>query len=120
MVKIELEGMKFYAYHGVLEQEQIVGNNFEVTLKLVADIGDSVFSDNINDTINYAEVYEIVQEEMRIKSKLLEHLAGRISRRILREYPQIKEVSVKVSKLTPPFHCELKSVSIELTEKQGK
>ncbi len=120
MVEISLEEMRFYAYHGVLEQEQTVGNNFEVTLKLLADVRDSVLSDNVKDTVNYAEVYEIIKEEMAIKSKLLEHLAGRINRRILAEYKLVKEVNIKISKLNPPFHSELKSVSIQLTEQRGK
>ncbi len=118
MVEISLEEMKFYAYHGVLEQEQIVGNNFEVTLKLLADVRDSVFSDNLEDTINYAEIYQIVKDEMSIKSKLLEHLAGRINQRILNDYQKVKEVNIKISKLNPPFHSDLKTVSIQLSQKR--
>ncbi len=118
MIEIILEKMKFYAYHGVLEQERIVGNDFEVSLKLLADVGDSLFSDEVEDTVNYAEVYELVKEEMMIQSKLLEHLAGRITRRIFAEYEEVNEISIKISKLNPPFYSELKAVSVQLSQRR--
>ena len=80
--KIELKAMRFYAYHGVAEQERQVGNTFLVDLTLTAPLQRAVESDNLEDTINYAEVYETVREEMRIPSRVLEHVAGRILNKI--------------------------------------
>ena len=55
--RIELEAMKFYAYHGVMPQEAKVGNHFVVNLVLTASLEQAVKSDELEDTINYATVY---------------------------------------------------------------
>ena len=76
--KIELEKMRFYAYHGVMPQETKEGNDFVVDLILTAPLEQAVKSDELDDTINYAAVYAVVKEQMDIPSKLIEHAAGRI------------------------------------------
>ena len=70
--KIELEKMRFYAYHGVMPQETKVGNDFVVDLILTAPLEQAVKSDELDDTINYAAVYAVVKEQMDIPSKLIE------------------------------------------------
>ena len=62
--KIELEKMRFYAYHGVMPQETKVGNDFVVDLILTAPLEQAVKSDELDDTINYAAVYAVVKEQM--------------------------------------------------------
>lgn len=99
---IELEGMEFKAYHGCLEQEKVRGNSFTVDFKGELDLSAAAESDNINDTLNYADIYEIVAEEMSIPSELLENVAGRIVREIERRFPQLISFSVRVSKKRPP------------------
>ena len=66
--KIELEKMRFYAYHGVMPQETKVGNDFVVDLILTAPLEQAVKSDELDDTINYAAVYAVVKEQMDITS----------------------------------------------------
>ena len=114
--KIELRKMTFYAYHGVSPQETQVGNTFVVDLLLTASLEKAVYSDDLNDTINYAEVYEMVRNEMRVPSKLLEHVAGRILTALKRRFPQLSEVEVVVSKMNPPFGGDVQSASIHLKE----
>lgn len=99
---IELEGMEFKAYHGCLEQEKARGNVFTVDFRGEADLMKAASSDNLNDTINYADIYEIVAEEMSIPSELLENVAGRIVEEIARRFPQLIRFSVRVSKRRPP------------------
>ncbi len=120
MVEITLEDMQFYAYHGVLEQEQKVGNQFIVSLSLCVEAENSLLSDEVNDTVNYAEVYQVVKDEMSIKSKLLEHLAGRIVKRLFDEFDRVQSIRIKVSKPNPPFYAQLKSVSIQLEKHRAK
>ncbi len=120
MVDILLEDMRFYAYHGVLEQEEKVGNDFIVSLSLQADVDESIESDDLNHTIDYAQVYQVVKEEMTIHSNLLEHLAGRIVKRLFAQFLSIKSIIIKVSKPQPPFHSELKAVSIQLTKNRNE
>ena len=99
---IELEGMEFKAYHGCLEQEKVRGNSFIVDFRGELDLSAAAESDNLNDTLNYGEIYDLVAEEMSIPSELLENVAGRIVREIERRFPQLVTFSVRVSKKRPP------------------
>ena len=85
---IELEGMEFKAYHGCLEQEKVRGNSFTVDFRGELDLSAAAESDNLNDTLNYAEIYEIVADEMSIPSELLENVAGRIVKAIEKKFPK--------------------------------
>ena len=99
---IELEGMEFKAYHGYLEQEKVRGNMFTVDFCGELDLSEAAESDNLNDTLNYGEIYEIVADEMSIPSELLENVAGRIVKAIERRFPELISFSVRVSKRRPP------------------
>ena len=99
---IELEGMEFKAYHGCLEQEKVRGNSFTVDFRGELDLSAAAESDNLNDTLNYADIYEIVADEMSIPSELLENVAGRIMKSIEEKFPQLISFSVRVSKKRPP------------------
>ena len=112
--KIELEKMRFYAYHGVMPQETKVGNDFVVDLILTAPLEQAVKSDELDDTINYAAVYAVVKEQMDIPSKLIEHVAGRILYALKERFPQLAAVELKLSKLNPPFGGDVHSASIIL------
>lgn len=115
-VKIVLDTMKFYAFHGVADQETRVGNYFVVDLWLTAPLQDAVKNDNLEDTINYASAYAIVKREMAIPSRLIEHAAGRILHSIKQHFPQITAIEVKLSKLTPPFGGDVHSAAVILSE----
>lgn len=99
---IELEGMEFKAYHGCLEQEKARGNLFIVDFRGELDLSAAAESDVLDDTLNYAEIYEIVAEEMSIPSELLENVAGRIVKAIEKRFPQLVRFSVRISKKRPP------------------
>ena len=114
--KIALRAMRFYAYHGVAPQERAVGNTFVVDLILTAPLGNAMRSDNLEDTINYAEVYETVRHEMAIPSRLLEHVAGRILNALHTRFPRIEEVELTLSKLNPPFGADIHCASVILKE----
>lgn len=118
-VQIELESMKFYARHGVSPQETRVGNMFVVYLLLTAPLGDAVESDRLEDTINYASVYEVVKKEMAVPSKLIEHAAGRILKALKETFPRLLAIELKLSKLNPPFGGDVYSASVILKETYG-
>lgn len=99
---IELEGMEFKAYHGCLEQEKVRGNVFTVDFRGELDLAAAAESDNLSDTLNYGEIYDIVADEMSIPSELLENVAGRIVKAIEARYPHLMKFSVRVSKKRPP------------------
>ena len=75
MARIEINDMRFYAHHGCFEQEQVIGTHFRVDLSFTTDTAKAEVSDNIEDTVNYLEVYQVVKREMMKPSHLLEHVA---------------------------------------------
>ena len=99
---IELEGMEFRAHHGCLEREKIVGNDFVVDFRGDIDMSAAIDSDNLEDAVNYALIYNVVAREMAQPSDLLEHVAGRIKKAIAAKFPQFVSFSVRVSKKRPP------------------
>ncbi len=115
---ILLENVKLYAYHGVGEQERIVGNHYLVNLKIEIDVTKAVESDLLDDTISYADVFEIVKREMAVPSKLLEHAAGRITTALRKDFPNIETIELKLSKNNPPMGADMDCASILLIDKR--
>ena len=99
---IELEGMEFRAFHGCLEREKVVGNDFVVDFCGKMDMSAAAESDDLRDAVNYAEIYEVIKEEMAKPSDLLEHVTGRIVKALEEKFPQFTSFSVRVSKKRPP------------------
>ena len=116
MATIAIEGMTFRAYHGCMEEEQVIGNTFVVDLYLESDTAKAELSDDLNDTTNYAEAYNIVKREIEIPSKLLEHVGRRILDAIKNSFPEIESSELKVSKMNPPINGQAESVSVTLIE----
>lgn len=114
MSTISIEGMEFHAYHGCFAEEQVIGNTFIVDLHLDTEADASELSDNLDETVDYAAVFEIVKEQMSIKSKLLEHVGRRILDNVLERFPEVDFAEVKVSKLNPPVGGKVHSVSVTL------
>ncbi|WP_187478243.1 dihydroneopterin aldolase [Amniculibacterium sp. G2-70] len=114
--KIIIEDKKIYAYHGILEEENKIGTYYLINLELHADLWKASESDDLNDTINYAEVNEILHQEMEINSQLLEHVAGRILRKIHEKFGNITFIKIKITKTNPPMKGEMKGVSVELEQ----
>lgn len=115
---IFLENIRFFAHHGVGEQETLVGNEFTVSLKLKVDIQRAMHSDNVADTVSYADVYETVKTEMSIPSKLLEHVSGRIINKLFQSFPQIEEIELKLAKRNPPMGADIAAAGIEIIQKR--
>ena len=113
-MKITLHEMRFYAYHGVFAQEQRVGNYFIVELTFWADIAESLHRDELEETISYADVYEVIKAEMAIPSRLLEHVVGRISERLFATFPRMQRIALTLSKCNPPFPGEVHSAAVTL------
>ena len=113
---IKLNDMQFYAYHGVMAQETKVGNNYVVNICMVADLLRACQTDNVDDTISYALVYDLVKAQMEQPSKLLEHVAMRIYQSIRTSFPQIASLEVRLAKNNPPISGEVKSAEIIISE----
>jgi dihydroneopterin aldolase len=104
MDEIALRGMVFYGRHGVNPEETALGQRFGVDLSVWLDLSQAMRSDEIADSVSYADLYKLVRSEVEGEpSKLLEHLAGRVLDRVLARHPQVARVRVQVTKLNPPI-----------------
>ena len=112
---IQIEQMEFYSYHGHYEEERIVGNRFIVDLKMETDCKKAAVTDELDDALDYQRAYDVVKEEMKEKSYLLEHIAGRILDALFAHFPELDQADVKVSKLNPPMGGKINAVSVELS-----
>lgn len=116
MSKISIEGMEFFAHHGCFEEEQKTGTWFNVDLWMEADTQEAERDDDLDKTVNYAEVYLTVKRQMLQPSKLLENVAHRILHAVHEEYPSVKKATVKIQKMNPPLGGKIHAVSIELSQ----
>ena len=114
MGKILLEGMEFFAYHGHFKEEQIIGTKFIVDLEMMFPSEAAEYSDQLTDTINYQEVYQLVKEVMEVNSHLLENVARRILDAVKTAFPKLTFLQVKIAKVNPPLGGKVKQVSCVL------
>ena len=111
---ISLRNMRFHAFHGVMPQEQVTGGDFVVSVRAGYDVADAMRTDRVEDTLNYAVLYDLVKSEMMKPSQLLEHVAGRIGESIFREMPGVKSLDIELTKQNPPMGADCDGASVEL------
>lgn len=107
-----LHEMRFHAFHGVMPQERRVGGGFMVSLKVGYPISKAMGSDDVADTLNYAELYELVRREMSQPSSLLEHVVGRIAEAIEKAFPDVTSAEIRISKVNPPMGSDSKGAEV--------
>jgi 7,8-dihydroneopterin aldolase/epimerase/oxygenase len=118
MGKILIEDIEIYAYHGHMPEENKIGNRFIINLELDTTFEAACESDKLDDTFDYEIAYSIVREEMQKTSVLLEHIAGRILKRLFEASSLIWAAKVNISKMSPPFRGKVKAVSVELHQER--
>ena len=111
---IILQDMRFYAYHGVLPQERIVGGDYTVSVEVETDVTDAIATDDVEQTLNYAALYEVVKREMLIPSNLLEHVAARIGKAVMDNFPQVQALDLTVTKQNPPMGADCQGAGVKL------
>lgn len=109
-----LNDIRLYAFHGVLEQERRVGGEYSVSLCVHYNIYKAMETDNVADTLNYAQLLKIVKREMAIPSNLLEHVAGRIGKTVFHEFSQAEAIDLTVTKLNPPMGADCAGASVHV------
>ncbi|MBU8788643.1 MULTISPECIES: dihydroneopterin aldolase [Bacillus] len=119
MDKVYVEGMEFYGYHGVFDEENKLGQRFRVDLTAYLDLSEAGKTDRIDATINYAELYKLCKEVVEGEPvNLVETLAETIAGHVLKQFQTVQECTVKVTKPDPPIPGHYKSVAIEMTRKR--
>jgi dihydroneopterin aldolase len=112
MNKILVEGIKVYAYHGCLEEEGKIGAHYIIDVIMETDFSDAAKTDDLNKTIDYVVVYDVVKAQMAIRAKLIEQVGQRIVNELKSKFESIKKLEVKVTKLNPPMNGNVERVSI--------
>jgi len=113
---IVLTGIHGFGYHGVFDHERKEGQDFFVDLTLSVDLTKPANSDAIEDTVNYAEITDLVVEEITSNPvNLIEKLAGRIAERVLNQHLKVQAVTVTVHKPQAPVATQLKDIAVVVT-----
>jgi len=113
---VKVENLKIFAYHGCMEEEEIIGSDYVVNIKAYCVLSKKAFADDITETVNYVDLARIAEREMAVRSKLLEAVAKRISSSCMKEVPLIDDIFVSISKVCPPINADVESVTVEITE----
>lgn len=115
-MRISLQKIRLYAYHGVMSQERVVGAEYEISVSVeIAATAAACEHDRLDGTVNYATLYEIVKSEMHVPANLLEHVAWRIGRRIRSTFPEVDSVDIALTKVNPPIGAACAGATVELT-----
>jgi dihydroneopterin aldolase len=115
MDRMVLKRMVFYGYHGVYPEENRLGQKYIVDLDLRLDLSRAAQTDDVDDTINYAEIHAVVKEIAEGPPvKLIETLTEKIASALLRTYTSIINATVSVTKPNPPFDITFDGVTVEL------
>lgn len=112
MVTIHLDKLRFNAFHGILDEERILGNEYLVDCTVNFYEREEVIV-HIGDTINYVTVFDIIKKRMSIPTHLLETVAMQIGFEIYELFPQVKSISVSITKLHPPIEAIQGSVGVK-------
>jgi len=113
ITKVGLKGAEFYAFHGYYPQEQKAGNTFIIDIEVEIKSFDST-DDNINDTINYEELYAICKSEMAVTQKLLETVVLNIIQKIKTNYSNVIKGEVRLEKQAPQMGGKIAKAFVEM------
>jgi dihydroneopterin aldolase len=108
---IELKGLRFFAEHGMYAEEVKVGNSFEVDLSVECKAPEKVIT-SIDQTIDYVEIFSILQEEFSVHRSLLETAAMQIADRVRAKFPGVDKMTITIRKLNPPITNFTGSVNV--------
>ena len=119
MDRIFLRGMRFMACHGVLPHEREVPQPFEVDVEMGLDLRAAGESDDLDDTVNYAKVYDVVSTVLTVTRKyLIEALAEEIAEDLLRDFDSLRWVRVTVHKPAAPIDGIFSDVGVTILRRR--
>jgi len=116
---VKVENLKIYAFHGCMEEEKVIGSDYIVNICAICSVGKKAFEDEIGGTVDYVDLARIAKREMSVRSKLLEAVVNRIITYCFDEISVLDQISVTVSKLSPPINADVDSVSVSIDKKRG-
>ena len=115
-VWIGLEGMEFYACHGVYEEERKIGGKYIVDVLVYTNAVDAELHDDLNGTVNYEQIYKVVEQNMQQPVKLIERLVRKIMDDIRLFVVKEDTIRIKIRKLNPPLGAKVKASVVEMED----
>lgn len=112
--EIILRDLRFYAFHGVMEEERHIGNEYIVNLSVWIPYTDFMEDDDVNYTVSYADLFQIIKVEMEIPRNLLEKFCISVARRIRTSFPGVMKGRVSIKKVRPPIPSMLGEAEVAL------
>lgn len=112
--EISLNDIQLYGYHGVSEDENLLGNTFRLSLSVFIPYTEDMKKDELEFTVSYADLFSIVMSEWHLPRKLLEKVAINIVTQIKEKYPQILRGFIRIEKEHPPVRSMMGSASVTL------
>ena len=117
--EVELRGLSIYTHHGVSDAEQEVGQRLEFDISFDVPDCDAVLTDRLEDTVDYAQVCDIVALAATERSyKTLERLAQVVGERLMERYG-CESVRVRAAKPEPPLPLAIQEVAVEVTQERA-
>ncbi len=114
-MKIKLNEMVFYGFHGVHDEERRLGQRFVVSATLYTDYDKDFSIRELDDTVDYTKVYDDIREIMEsMQFQLLESCANTIADKLIRDFPLIQKLEICIQKPSVPIPGSLKSVEVEI------
>jgi dihydroneopterin aldolase len=110
--QINLEGLRFYCFHGVYEEEKIVGGWFRVDANVSVHVKKTI--EELEDVVNYVSIYDVIREEMNKPRPMLEQIASTMIDEVFELDKRIKKMKVTICKETPPIPQMQGSISIRM------
>lgn len=115
MDSIRIQDLEVYCHHGVLKEENVLGQKFLVTLELFQDTREAGVRDDLSKSINYADISHLVTKEMEQRNfKLIESVAEHLADMLLHTFPLLEKVWVEIKKPWAPILLPLDTVSVRI------
>jgi dihydroneopterin aldolase len=115
---IILSNIRTYSFHGCMDEEEKIGAEFRTDIKVKTNLTEAAKTDDLQFGLDYTRLNEIVIDEMKKRSKLMETVALRIIERIFQEFEIARKVEVKITKLNPPVGGNIEAVSVVMKKKR--
>jgi dihydroneopterin aldolase len=113
--RIELKGIEAFGYHGVFPEERKNGQVFYADILAELDLESASNSDDLNDTVDYGAIVDLVTEDIESEPcQLIEHLGGRIADRILFEFHKINRIAVTIHKPSAPVNGNVLDIAVTI------
>jgi dihydroneopterin aldolase len=111
---IHLIGLRCFAHHGCLDEEGIIGGEFELDIRAWGDLQKASKEDDLSSTIDYVILHRVALREMKKRSALIENVAERVAQALFDEVAIIDELHLILRKINPPINGDVRHVAVEI------